>query len=308
MTKKPDPAALHPIQVAVRRAGISADVLRAWEKRYATVTPRRTETGRRLYSDADIERLRLIKQAMIGGRRIGDVAALSTADLARLVEEDREEAHADPTPPGATAGAVDFLASALEAVRRADQAALRAGLSRALLQLAPARFIDEVATPFMHRMGDMWERGEVTPGHEHAASEVMRQLLTEVLGMLHPETGARTLVVATPSGQRHELGALLAATTAALEGWRVTYLGPDLPTTAIARVALDTQATAVALSVTAADAELPAQLKALRRAVGKELPIFVGGQQASRLDGAQRHAMTIPSLDAFRSALTSLPI
>jgi MerR family transcriptional regulator, light-induced transcriptional regulator len=54
------PAILHPIQVVTRRTGVSADVLRVWEKRYAVVTPIRSASGRRLYSDADIERLRLL--------------------------------------------------------------------------------------------------------------------------------------------------------------------------------------------------------------------------------------------------------
>ena len=53
----------------------------AWEKRYAVVTPVRTAVGRRLYSDADVERLQLLARATLTGRTIGQVAAQSVAVL-----------------------------------------------------------------------------------------------------------------------------------------------------------------------------------------------------------------------------------
>src|SRR6476646_793213 len=86
------PAILHPIQIVTRRTGLSADVLRVWEKRYAVVTPVRSESGRRLYSDTDIERLRLLVQATRAGRAIGQVAALPTSALVSLLEDEA------PTP------------------------------------------------------------------------------------------------------------------------------------------------------------------------------------------------------------------
>ncbi len=79
-TRSPSPAAPashgHPIPVVARRTGLSADVIRAWEKRYAVVTPARTAAGRRLYSDADVERLALVARATLTGRTVGQVAAL----------------------------------------------------------------------------------------------------------------------------------------------------------------------------------------------------------------------------------------
>src|SRR5678810_782943 len=82
------PDILHPIQIVTRRTGLSADVLRVWEKRYAVVTPVRSSSGRRLYSDADIERLRLLVQATRTGRTIGQVAALPTEALVELLGEE----------------------------------------------------------------------------------------------------------------------------------------------------------------------------------------------------------------------------
>src|SRR5215213_10020898 len=124
-------AILHPIQIVTRRTGVSADVLRVWEKRYAVVTPVRSASGRRLYSDADIERLRLLVQATRSGRAIGQVAALPTSALVELLEKEAPAPHrpqrrglddgAPSTPPaadelrdGCIAAIADFNAVALD--------------------------------------------------------------------------------------------------------------------------------------------------------------------------------------------------
>ena len=79
---------LHPMRVVTRRTGLSPDLLRAWERRYEVVTPSRSKGGRRLYSDADIERLRLLYRATLAGRSIGLVADLSADALAAVVRQD----------------------------------------------------------------------------------------------------------------------------------------------------------------------------------------------------------------------------
>ena len=88
----------HPIKVVARRTGLSPEVLRVWEKRYAVVEPGRTKTARRLYSDADIERLRILRQATLLGRRIGEISGLTTEALAAQVKEDREATAEAPRP------------------------------------------------------------------------------------------------------------------------------------------------------------------------------------------------------------------
>ena len=89
----------HPIQVVMRRTGLSADVIRAWEKRYGVVAPHRSSSGRRLYSDADVERLRLLARATLTGRTIGQVASLTTTELIELV---RADVRADERTPPST--------------------------------------------------------------------------------------------------------------------------------------------------------------------------------------------------------------
>jgi cobalamin-dependent methionine synthase I len=97
--------------------------------------------------------------------------------------------------------------------------------------------------------------------------------------------GARSVLVATPAGDEHELGALLAAATATAEGWRIVNLGPDLPAREIATAAIQMKADLVALSVTyAADAlETLQELRDLRAQLPDEIPLILGGAAAIRM-------------------------
>src|SRR5678816_3338738 len=149
------PDILHPIQIVTRRTGVSADVLRVWEKRYAVVTPVRSASGRRLYSDADIERLRLIVQATRTGRTIGQVADLPTSSLVDVLEEQapaerrsqgRRGGDATPSSPPAAA---ELFESCVGAIVRFDAVELDLLLRRAVVVLSADDFLDAVVVPLV---------------------------------------------------------------------------------------------------------------------------------------------------------------
>jgi methanogenic corrinoid protein MtbC1 len=124
-----------------------------------------------------------------------------------------------------------------------------------------------------------------------------------------PDT-APHLIITTPAGQRHEFGALIAVTTAATQGWRVTYLGPDLPAEEIAATVQQTKAKAVALSVIYPpdDPHLRNELQKIRQLIPKEVPILVGGRAVNAYSKLfdEIGAVRIPDMQAFRSKLESL--
>ena len=130
----------HPIQVVARRTGISADLIRMWEKRYRVVRPGRTSGGRRAYTDADVEKLRLLREATLGGRRISDVAGLSIPELRAMILEDvTTTAARPPSPAGARVPGAGGDPPGLP--RRGSLHGRRppAGPGDAHLELAPAR-------------------------------------------------------------------------------------------------------------------------------------------------------------------------
>jgi methanogenic corrinoid protein MtbC1 len=275
----------HPIEVASRRTGLTKDLLRAWERRYAAVEPSRTDSGRRLYSDEDIERLRNLRLVTSAGRAIGQVAGLPLDELAAMVIEDADQ-HPDPVSTGAgkPGDEADLFRTAREAVLALDSTRLRRALHRAMLLLSPSDVIDGVLSPLMKEVGEMWADGRLSVAHEHAATTVLRVTIAEAVETMENERpGAPRVLVATPAGQRHDLGALLVAATASSSGCRVTFLGADLPAEDIAIAARTEGVDLVALSIVhpADDPGLPAELERLRRELPSDIPIIAGGRASA---------------------------
>ncbi len=214
------------MRVVTRRTGLSGDLLRAWERRYEVVKPSRSAGGRRLYSDGDVERLRLVYRATLAGRNIGQVADLPSDALAALCEKTPRRT---PQPEGASdraqisaleadAPAADYLGDCLRAIERLDPIALNVTLQRAAIALSAAALFDTLLVPLLECVSTRSHEGTLRPVHGHVAWAVVRRLLDGVIERASSPHATANLVVATPAGQVPELGALLVAAVAATEG------------------------------------------------------------------------------------------
>ncbi|MEO8636761.1 MAG: MerR family transcriptional regulator [Gemmatimonadales bacterium] len=303
----------HPVRMVAQRTGLSTHVLRAWERRYSVVTPSRSEGGQRLYSDADIERLTLLRTLTSQGGAISQLAQLPQVELARRVEEDRAaRAAQSPDDGDLDLATARWRAAALRAAESLDGVELGRQLERGVVALGVTSFLEGVAGPVLIEIGSRWRTGEMSIAHEHLATVVFRQVLGWVRETAEAGSRAPALVVATPPFQVHEGGAMLVAAAAATEGWRVIYLGANLPAAEIAAATLRTDARAVALSLIhpADDAGLGAELVALRRGLPADLPLLFGGAaaEAYRSDIEAVDGEIIPGLAELRSALGALAV
>lgn len=276
----------HTIQAVARRTGLSPHVIRIWEKRYAAVVPGRTGTRRRLYSDEQVARLVLLRRITQAGHGIGSVARLPIERLRELAAEGAAaDAISDRNASAATIAenggeAEKMLGRCLEAVRALDADVLGKTLSEAEVALGSQGMLHRVAAPLSRRIGDLWREGIITAAHEHFASAVLRTWLAQAARSYAADAAAPCLVVATPAGQFHELGALLVGALAANLGWQVTYLGTSLPAPEIAGAVRQSRARAVALSLVypCDDVRLGGELERLRHLLPPEVAIVAGGQ------------------------------
>lgn len=258
------------MRLVSERTGLSPDVLRAWERRYRVVTPDRSPGGQRWYTEADVARLRLLARAVEAGRSISTVAALSDDGLADVVRS--EEASILARGTRHALAAQPFLAEALGAVEALDGTSLDASLRQATLRLNIDELLDGVIAPLIRTVGERWHAGQMSPAHEHLTTAVIRRLLGWLTGKYRATAGAPALLVTTPAGQMHELGASLAAATAAASGWRVIYLGPSLPARDIASACRTSGARVVALSIVFPEDDplVDGELRALRDALPED--------------------------------------
>ena len=295
----------YPVRAVIARTGLSADVLRAWERRYGAVAPQRSPGGQRLYSEEDVARLVLLRRASQAGHSIGEVARLDVAALEALLDDAIR-----PPTTAPTAEAVEALvAGCLAAAARLDAVALEAALKRAVLAFGGTALVDDVLPRFLRRVGDRWHEGAIGPAHEHLASATVRRVLAWLTDMYVVPPRAPRLLVATPAGELHEFGAMLAAAAAAEEGWEVVYLGASLPAGQVAAAAAQVGARAVALSAVHDEgAAALEEVRAVARALPLGVALLVGGAAAERA-GGRLHAAgarLLPDLPALRRALRAL--
>lgn len=311
----------YPVRLVAVRTGLSPHVLRAWERRYGVVTPTRTEGGQRLYSDHDIERLLRLRRLTDRGHAIRRLASLPLDELARLDEESAEQDA--PAARTGSRGAADELseramadsagaaiAAALQATRRLDAVELQAVLERAAVTLGVPVFIDEVVSPALVQIGHGWSERSVSIAQEHMATAVFRRVLGWLLRVYEVSSGAPRIVVATPPSHGHELGALMAAASAAAEGWSVTYLGPDLPVADLVSAAAQAQARAVAISAVYQpdSADLLRTLREVRAGLPESVSLLAGGTAALEIRAEAQAAgvYVVRSLAEFRALLPRL--
>lgn len=282
------PELTSPIAVAAERTGLTQDVLRAWERRYGAVQPGRGPNGQRIYTSADLERLKLLRAAVHAGRSIGQIAQLSSAALALIVSEDLASRVSRATPESVDDGRDDYsslLAEGMELVRVLDTAGLNDLLRRAAAMLGANQFLMRIAAPLLRRVGDEWHAGQLSISQEHFASSMLHDVVTEIMRGFGHREGAPRVLVATPAGDRHAIGAAIVGASAGAQGWSVTYLGADLPAEEIARAAVATNADLVALSVVYVENrdQMVHEISSLRMRLPSGTSILIGGGGAAGL-------------------------
>jgi DNA-binding transcriptional MerR regulator/methylmalonyl-CoA mutase cobalamin-binding subunit len=294
--------------VVAKRTGLSPCLIRIWERRYAAVEPARTSTNRRRYSEAEVERLTLLRQATRLGHSIGAVAGLRNERLRELVAGTAGRAEPERRSPP-TAGTTEqvYVAEGMAAIRRLDAPALEGVLQRACIELGCQGLLQKVVGPLAQELGEKWECGEITAAEEHFASAVVRLWLGSLIRPFAVPQTAPLLVVATPAGQLHELGAVIVAAAAVGHGWRVAYLGASLPAAEIAGAVAHSGARAVALSLVYPqdDPDLPRELEQLRQFLRPGTRIVAGGRAAEAYCGALARigAETVSDLRGFHAWL-----
>jgi methanogenic corrinoid protein MtbC1/transposase-like protein len=287
------------IGLVAKKVGVAAHTLRAWERRYGSLSPGRMAGGGRLYSDDDIVRLRLLKQLTEQGHAIGSIAALPSQELVRMAGASGPRN--DLTIPLERLAVEVMHERFLGAIVAFDVTAASRVLSHASMVMSPRDLVCDLLGPLFHEIGARWERGELTVAHEHAASNLLRTELGTLLRSASNGQTGRTLVAATLPGEQHEFGALLASLLAAANGYRVVYLGANLPAADIARAAREAHAQLVLLSmVNDVDEKGEAELEQLRKALPRAIELCIGGRGAhGRLAGkGVRAVSSLPELEA----------
>ena len=274
------------IKAVSQATGVSIETLRAWERRYRVVEPRRDPNGRRSYEPGDVIRLRKLREATERGHPISKLARVSDAELTGLLAEAARGAPSE----GATRGFAEQMLLAAEHYRPDDA---EQALSMALALLPLPQVVDEVLVPALLAVGERWHAGEFTVAQERIVSNAVKKQVSLVLDTYNRIASGPPIVFATLTDERHELGILMCALLTAARGVRCQYLGADMPPADVAVFADRVGAAAVVLSFVRRESSAAAEAlfaEFLRR-LPRPIRVWIGGQGSAavaRAGGGER--------------------
>lgn len=316
---------MHTIGHTASLTGVPVATLRAWERRYAVVSPTRTAAGYRLYDDLAVRRLTAMAALVAAGWAPRDAAAhlaageemdrtavdTAGADTAGVDAEGASAAAGDardgrgqaadrPAPAVAIAGADTTVLS--RAAAALDPRLAESALEEAFAVAGPEQAVDGWLLPALRVLGEDWRAGRVDVAGEHLVTAAVQRRLGAALDATGPQLGSPTVVVGLPRGVRHELGVAAFTLLLRRSGLQVAYLGPDVPPESWAVVLRHHAPAAVVLGVPSADDVAAArEAAAVLGAADPPPTVYVGGSAQAAVG-----AGTVPLGHHVRSAVARL--
>lgn len=226
-----DDTPVYTIKTVVQETGIAPATLRAWERRYGVLSPGRSDGGYRLYSERDIATLRWLKNQVDGGVSISRAVALLELRH-RAGEEPELDGERSPQPFGPAEnvrGTSTIVAELVATLSLFQEPHAEAVLGEAFALYPVDVVAEEIITPTLAEIGERWHRGEASIVQEHFATAFLRRRLTALFHAYpQPLTGRLAITGSGPS-EWHDVGILLVSLSLRRHGWRVIYLGQNVP-------------------------------------------------------------------------------
>lgn len=146
-----------------RRVGVSPETLRAWERRYGVLRPRRTNGNTRLYSTLDEARVRVMKRYIADRVPVAQAAEMAMSARLRIAAGRSGE-----LPGHERQRAIEELAQALAGF---DESSADRTLQQLLGAYAATAVMREVILPYLHDVGELWAQNRLSVAQEHFASQ-----------------------------------------------------------------------------------------------------------------------------------------
>jgi len=289
------------IGVVASEIGVSPATLRKWETRYGFPVPERSSNGTRLYPAEVVARLREAKRQLELGFRPSVIFA-GGALTQGVTQQNTEQPTTADTPQHTESEA--FSDELICLLQSHDLHACKRRLDKALFSLGVCRFVEEIAAPLMRAVGKAWARGELEVFAEHGITVLMHSVLDEATRRTCCDTAFPTIVLATPSGERHTLGLAMATASLTDAGAHCVNLGASLPAAEMIAAAQAYRADILGLSLScSAPPRLASKFLAdLRDKLPASIELWVSG------DGAKALSSLPPGTRHFSTAREARPL
>lgn len=308
----------YSIQFVSKITGINAHTIRAWEKRYKAVVPNRSETGKRIYCDEDVERLKKLHELVKLGNAISDVAKLTDSDLKNMYDEFVGES----SPIGGARVVekvvdekIDIhltLQNLIMALMNYKLDIISHELEKVKNQVGPREFALGLITPLLAEVGKQVENGQLSIAQEHSLSAIIKfhigQQLYKSIGS--GNHAGETIALSTPEGELHEFGIMIASLLCGFYNLKFYYLGPSMPGESLAEACNQIGADLVILGVSSSynnsyARRLDEYINTFTETLDEKTEILVGGDIRGQNIGFSSHRLNyVPTLQMLDQKLS----
>lgn len=293
LTAQPNPEVL-TIAAVERDTALSKDTLRIWERRYHFPQPLRDLKGERVYSQADVSKLRLLRMLIERGHRPGNIIHLSINALQEIVQQKHQN---EPLPAD--------LAQIIEPLLHHDLLGLRQQLLQALMRQGLQQFITYTVSALNDWIGRAWLAGTIAVFDEHIYTEHVQNILRNAIVDQHLHNDSPRILLSSLPGEKHRISLLMVEGMLAIEGVSCVALGAETPIHDVVEAVRAYQADIVALSFSEAFPSTTAVscLIALRAALSPTIELWAGGHGLDRIQKTPHGVLILRSFEDMRYAL-----
>lgn len=302
------------IQLTSKLTGVSIHTLRAWEKRYQVVTPERTSTNRRLYSDGDVEKLSLLFDLCQLGHNISEIAGENASRLKEMLEgyqgKSRPQDKRDEVlVTGDTSSSVSGLILALE-FYKLD--VIGHELSKLKIVMGPRKLVFEIVTPLLAEVGKRIAEKKLTQAHFLAISSILRFHLGHILfkGVEVKRKSPEKVVLIMPEGEIDEIILYLAGILCSHYQKNFFYAGANVPTSSASEICLATDATHIVIGRSVQNLDhrkdfIVTYMNRLDKKLGPNVKKIILGQfkYAEKLNFQAHHCTFLKEFDRYLADL-----
>ena len=279
-------------------SGIKMHTIRIWEKRYNLLTPNRTDTNIRWYSDDDLKRLLNISMLTKNGYKISKIAEWEENAIREKILNITEGKNSD----------TDYIERFMLLIVQMDTIGFEKLLNEVLRQHDIEEAYFNIFFNLFERIGTYWQVGSIFPAQEHFVSNLFRQkIIAAIDGISAPRQRNATMLFFTHEEELHEMALLFYSYMAKKSGFDIFYLGQAVPFSDLEKISQTKQIDFVFTTFVNSmpKTELEDYLARLKECFPKQ-KIFISGHQVQLTQpGLPRNVKTVKDHREFRKYLGS---
>ena len=276
----------YPIRVVTKITGLTADQIRKWEERYSILNINRSSKGSRRFTDKDLELLQLMLEAKRIGFSLQEIGELDLPTLRGIVDNFQGTSQDVPYPEleklsKSTKVHFDLC---IEALKEFNISKFEKAIYDVAMELGAIYVIHKFMVPFIKHVGRLWKNNTISKSQERFANAVIKNYLENFRSSFKDFDSLKPIaLIATPKGQKAELGCLVNACLSVATGWNNIYLGTDLSSNDLVQASKVSNCSCVILSILYPldDESLGLELKKLRKGLGDDVEIVINGKKSN---------------------------